>query len=232
MQILKPVLHFGLLLFPEFQWLDAVGPADYINSHSHQYASLIPDIAPDVLDKAPHIKWHYISSDLTPVKPTAGPLITPDVTYDTCPPLDYLIVPGPVPLLQTVPDGLTAFLENLLADDKFKALLMICVGSLTIAQTGLLDGRNVCSNKTVLKSLALSGQLDPRVKWVGDRRWVVDGKLWSSAGITAGLDLAAEFARVHFDPDLVALVRESSEYAPNPDQPDKFAYILDGVTLP
>jgi len=69
------------------------------------------------------------------------------------------------------------------------------------------------------------------VKWVGDRRWIVDGKVWSSAAITAGMDLASEFARVHFDEEVVNLTKQVMEYEGQKAQPDKWASILDGVDL-
>ena len=78
---------------------------------------------------------------------------------------------------------------------------------------------------------AEAGVLNKKVKWVGDRRWIVDGKVWSAAGITAGIDLSAEFARVHFDPKVVELAKLVSEYEPNPAQPDPFAKILEGINL-
>lgn len=67
--------------------------------------------------------------------------------------------------------------------------------------------------------------------WIGDRRWIVDGKIWSGAGITAGIDLAAEFARAHFDPELVEIVKALSEETPKPDRPDDWAKLLDGIEL-
>lgn len=69
------------------------------------------------------------------------------------------------------------------------------------------------------------------VTWIGDRRWIVDGKIWSSAGVTAGIDLVAEFARIHFDPEVVELAKEASEEKPKPDTPDHFAYMLKGIDL-
>ncbi|KAF9439841.1 hypothetical protein P691DRAFT_689521, partial [Macrolepiota fuliginosa MF-IS2] len=110
-------------------------------------------------------------------------------------------------------------------------LLTVCTGSLALAQTGLLDGHSVCSNKYVLKVLAEAGSLRKEVKWIGDRRWIVDGKIWSAGGITAGLDLAAEFSRIHFDPEIVELAKAISEETPKPDRPDAWAYLLDGVKL-
>ena len=220
-------LHIGLLLFPQYQWLDAAGAVDYLNNHSHTMMKLLN--APEaILDISPIIEWYYISSDLTPVKASSGPLQTPSCTYADCPELDYLIVPGPDPFAP-LPTGCTEFLHERIP--KLKGLLTVCTGSLAIAQAGVLDGLHVCSNKVVLKMFAEAGILNKKVKWVGDRRWIVDGKVWSAAGITAGIDLVAEFAKVHFDPKIVELAKMVSEYEPNPAQPDPFAKILEGVKL-
>ncbi|KAF9480414.1 ThiJ/PfpI [Pholiota conissans] len=227
--MLLNTINFGLLLLPSYQWLDAAGSVDFINLHSQ--ASLKFDHQNEsIIAKAPIIEWHYISHNLEPVQATSGPAGIPTCTYDTCPQLDYLLVPGPDPTAP-LPNGTAAYLQKLVVQDGFKALLTICTGSLAIAPSGVLDGHNVCSNKVALKSMALAGQLDKNVKWIGDKRWNVDGKVWSSAGITAGIDLAAEFARVHFDPEIVQFAKDAAEYVPNPAQPDPFAFLLDGIDL-
>jgi len=220
-------LHIGLLLFPSYQWLDAAGPVDYLNNHSQWMMKLL-HVPEAILDKAPIIEWYYISSDLTPIRASSGPIQTPSCTYADCPQLDYLLVPGPDPAAP-LPEGCTAFLHEQVP--KLKALLTVCTGSLAIAQAGVLDGLHVCSNKFVLKRFAEAGILNKKVKWVGDRRWIVDGKVWSAAGITAGIDLIAEFAKVNFDPRVVELAKLVSEYDSNPAQPDPFAKILEGINL-
>ena len=73
--------------------------------------------------------------------------------------------------------------------------------------------------------------MNRKVKWVGDRRFIVDGKIWSAAGVTAGIDLAAEFVRVKGDAEIARLVQDLCEYSPNPAQPDPFARMLEGVKL-
>ena len=186
------------------------------------------NVSKAILDKAPIIVWYYISSDLTPIEATSGPLQIPSHTYADCPPIDYLFVPGPDPAAP-LPEGCAAFLQERVP--KLKALLTVCTGSMAIAQAGVLDGLHVCSNKIALKQFVEAGKLNKKVKWVGDRRWIVDGKVWSSAGITAGIDLSAEFARVNFDPEVVELAKLVSEYEPNPAQPDPFAKILEGINL-
>ncbi|KAG2008229.1 hypothetical protein CC2G_013683 [Coprinopsis cinerea AmutBmut pab1-1] len=219
----------GVLLFPDHQLLDAAGPVDHINCHSRAYLEAL-HLPPSLLDKAPIITWHYISlsDNLDPVATSAGPLQIPSTTLADCPPLDYLLVPGADPRIP-LSEATSTFLKARFTE--VKGLLTVCTGSLVVAQTGLLDGLNVASNKVVLLMLASQKSLNKNVKWVGDRRFVRDGKVWSAGGVTAGLDLAAEFLRQHLDPELVATVEGIVEYKPNPAQPDPFAHILEGVQL-
>ncbi|KAF8882911.1 class I glutamine amidotransferase-like protein [Gymnopilus junonius] len=188
-----PTLHFGLLLLPGYQWLDAAGPVDYIDNHSYPMIKRL-GVPQEVFDKAPVIEWHYISNNLELVYATSGPPQQPTKTYNDCPELDYLLIPGPSPT-DPLPEGCTEFLQKRFADPKLKALLLVCTGSLAVSQTGILDGYHV------------------------------------SAGITSGLDLAAEFARKHFDKEIVELGRNVAEYESNTSHPDPFAFILDGIKL-
>lgn len=224
-------LEFGVLLLPDYQLLDAAGPIDYINCHSKGYLGAFPGAFSDsLIAAAPAINWHYISvlGDLSPVKPSIGMEQFPTVTFDTCPPLDYLLVPGANPYEAFTPECI-AFLQTQFKD--MKALLTVCTGSMCIAQTGLLDGLRSATNKWAVRhfvGLGLFGAFT-KVNWVTDERFVVDGKVWSGAGVTAGIDLAAEFCKVHFDGEIVELVKLMTEYTPNPARPDPYAHVLEGV---
>ncbi|KAF8154220.1 ThiJ/PfpI [Crassisporium funariophilum] len=220
-----PKLSFGVLLLPNHHYIFSAGPITHINNHSREFVTLMD--APEVFrNRAPVLEWHYIAHDLSPIRAAAGPSQMPTCTYASCPPIDYLIVPGTGPN-QSLPEGCAAFVKERFAG--LKGLLTIATGALCIAETGVLDGFNVCANKFSLKMYAEHDLLNKNVKWVGDRRWMVDGKIWSSAEI--GLDLAAEFVKVHFDAKLVELLRTGSEYEPGPAQPDPFEYVLEGVEL-
>ncbi|KAF6764342.1 ThiJ/PfpI [Ephemerocybe angulata] len=225
-------IEFGLLLPPDYQWLDAAGPVDYINQHNQTLLKLVgfPDA---IVKKAPVINWHYISwlGDLKPIRSTSGPMQTPSTTFKDCPSLDYLLVPGPDPNLE-LPAETIDFIKTQFVG--LKALLTVCTGSLLMAQTGLLDGVEAATNKFALKNLIERGAFEKfkKVKWAIDKRFVVDGKIWTAAGITAGLDLGAEFARVHFDAELVEMIKGLSEFEPKPAQPDPWAKLMAGVAVP
>lgn len=220
---------FGVLMFPGFQWLDAVGPIDYLHSHSREVLEALK-FPPQLVQKAFITKWHYLSSTgtLDPVQATSGPPQNPTTTFATCPKLDYLLLPGPMPDL-VLSDECINFIKTRYPD--LEGIFTVCTGSMMLAQTGLLDGVRACSNKFMLKIGAEQGWLNRKVKWVGDRRFIVEGKFWTAGGVTAGIDLAAEFVRVKGDPEIAKMVADGSEYAPNPSQPDQFARLLEGVKL-
>jgi transcriptional regulator GlxA family with amidase domain len=73
-------------------------------------------------------------------------------------------------------------------------LLTICGGSLVAAEAGLLDGREATSHQNVLPIVQ---RTHPAVGWVDGRRWVQDGDVVSSAGITAGVDATLRVLEEH-----------------------------------
>ncbi|PPQ98966.1 hypothetical protein CVT24_003462 [Panaeolus cyanescens] len=217
------------------------GPVDYLQVHSYDYVRPVPTVNPNVdpgiVDVAPVIKWHFISHDMNPVNASSGPALIPTTTYDKAPRLDYLLVPGPDPFM-VLSDETVGFVRRVWSDKRWavKGLMTVCSGSMVLAQTGVLDGYRVASNKVALGVAKRNGVLYDKVKWVGDRRWVVDGRVWSAAGVTAGIDLAAEFLRRELGEGrrargLRVLARNLTEYESNPDRPDPFAGILEGVEL-
>jgi len=224
--------NMGLVLLPTYQWVDASGPVDYLNSHSQSYLSMLP-LPQSIMDRVPFMHWHCISSDLTPMRGRSGPVQIPTCTYEDCPPLDYIVVPGPNPN-QSTPAIFAKFIKERLDDPTLKGILLVETAAIALARTGngVLDGKQVCGNKNTIRRLAEDGLLKGnKVNWVVDKRWVVDGKIWSASGVMGGIDLAAELAKVLLDEDIVKLVKDVTEYDENPAAPDPFATILEGIKL-
>ena len=63
----------------------------------------------------------------------------------------------------------------------------VCTGAALLARTGLLDGRKATSNKAAFRWVMQQG---PNVLWQPRARWVVDGKYFTSSGVSAGMDMA------------------------------------------
>lgn len=219
-------IEFGVLLLDSYQVLDAIGPVDLVNNISKSFVGEIA--GPDFLAKAPEINFHFISHDLNPIQPAGGPLQMPTCTFETCPRLDYLLIPGQAPTTPLIP-GLAEFLTS--KHDEVESILSICTGSIALARAGLLDGKTAMTNKFSLAMMAKLGIAPKNVNWEMKGRWSVDGKIWSSAGITAGMDMTAEWMTTRFDKELIKWSWDIAEFEPRPKDFSKFDSILEGITL-
>ena len=97
---------------------------------------------------------------------------------------DTLIVAGP-PTPRRVSEGVAAYLRR--AAGRVRRVASICTGAFTLAQAGILDGRRATTHWRFAREM--SDQY-PEVKVEEDRIYIADGNVWTSAGMTAGLDLA------------------------------------------
>ena len=223
-------ISIGVLYLDHYQLLDAVGPMDLMNMASISYAG---KFAPEAIKAlAPEITWHHISAGYpAPVASSAGIPMLPTTGLAHCPPLDYLLIPGPPPATR-LSEAEKAFIVARAAETDVKAVMTVCTGSLMLSQTGLLsNGTLACSNKKSLLALAAAGTVPPGVRWCRDRRWVVDGKFWSSAGITAGMDLGVQWVRRVVGEEVLQWVKEVAEYDPIEAGGDRFGYLLTDVDL-
>ena len=77
-----------------------------------------------------------------------------------------------------------------IAAQKSEFVLTVCTGSGLLAKTGLLNGVSTTSNKRAFEWAMSQGV---NVKWIKKARWVVDGKYYTSAGVSAGMDMVFGF---------------------------------------
>jgi len=220
-------ISIGVLYLDHYQYLDAAGPIDIIGMSSTAYAG---KFAPEALKAlAPVITWHYVSATYPKaMQASSGPPSLPSTDLESCPKLDYLLIPGPSPSL-ILTDAEKDFIIR--KSEEVEAVMSVCTAGLILAQTGLLEGKKVCTNKVSLSGRAQAGTVPQGVHWVTDRRWIVDGKFWSTAGITAGLDLGVQWVRRIVGEEMLQWVKEAAEYHPNEAGGDRFSYLLTGAEL-
>ena len=119
------------------------------------------------------------------VQTTTGYAMLVDAGLAALEEADTVIVPGWQPtgavVQSTVLDALRA------AHRRGARIVSICSGAFVLAQAGLLDGRRATTHWSTCELLA---RLHPRIEVEGDRIYVRDGHVWTSAGVTAGMDLA------------------------------------------
>ncbi|KAJ6024316.1 hypothetical protein N7540_005113 [Penicillium herquei] len=193
-------LRIGVALFPGFQALDVFGPLDCLNT----------------LSKLHPLTLTLLSSTLDPIStyhpeiPTAiSQSILPTSTYKTSPPLDLLLVPGG----QGARGSDAAVLEVIefikTVYPSLKYLITVCTGSGLAARAGVLDGKRATTNKRAWKDTTA---VRDAVIWVPAARWVVDDKVWSSAGVSAGLDVTLAWISEYFGENVANEVSERIEY--------------------
>ena len=100
--------------------------------------------------------------------------------------------------------------------------LSVCTGSALLARCGLLDGRRATSNK---KAFAWVKSQGPQVLWQPMARWVEDGKFFTSSGISAGMDMALGFVSRLRGRQQAQAIAKDMEYLWNEDpHRDPFAW--------
>ncbi|CAG8519499.1 24379_t:CDS:2 [Cetraspora pellucida] len=109
-----------------------------------------------------------------------------DYSFDNCPEFNVLLIPGGRGYIKHGIENpvLMDFINKWIP--KVEYVLMVCTASAIVAKTGHLDGKNATSNKTTFDTVVCYG---PNVKWIKHARWVVDGKFYTSGGVSAGMDM-------------------------------------------
>jgi len=141
--------------------------------------------------------------------------ITATHSFDNAPKLDILLVPGGLgnrALVQNNNTKLEEFVARRFEETEY--VLSVCTGSALLARAGVLDGRRATSNKA---AWAFPIQFGKNVTWVPSARWVRDGKVWTSSGVAAGMDMTYAFLRHIFGDPKVNNSLNLAEYAPHVD---------------
>jgi len=183
-------LQIGFLVFPRVQLLDLTGPHDVLASLPGTTAQLI---------------W----KTREPVPSSNGLLLTPTTTYEDCPPLDVICLPGGSGVTDLLQDVQTIeFVRRQAAHARY--VTSVCTGALLLGAAGLLRGRRATTHWAFHALLEPLGAIPTR------GRVVRDGNLITGGGVTAGIDfgltVAAELAGIE-EAQAIAL---ELEYAPAP----------------
>lgn len=225
MQTTAPPEHYGVLLFQAFEALDVFGPLDALQILSRNYTmdlSLISSSS--TLDP---VTTQPRAPSMNPMNSTFFQSVLPTHTIEDGPDLDVLIVPGG---LGTRASDLGATIDYIRTTyPKLQYLITVCTGAGLAARAGVLDGRRATTNKG---SWASTIALGPKVKWEGHARWTVDGNIWTSSGISAGIDVTFAFIQQVYGDDAATYVANRMEYERHQDPKwDPFASIFN-VTQP
>ena len=173
----------GVLIFPDFQLLDAAGPISVF------------EIAARFAGQPPAIK--VLAATPGPVRSSSGvELLARGLKPIGA--ISTLIVAGGEGVDAAATSDKTLNFVRAIAKRGVR-VASVCSGAYMLAEAGLLDGRRATTHWGRTRHF-LSAH--PRVKWEPDQIFVRDGNIWSSAGITAGIDLALAMAAEDFGDEI------------------------------
>jgi putative intracellular protease/amidase len=192
----SPTIRIGILVYDGFEPLDVWGFTEaFTISRFIGTGYLSPPPYPfEVVFISNEVRRGSKSSAVpAPVKSQNGPRVAPDMFRDDAlkQSIDVLMIPGgnTGPLLDpSQPQAVTALLDWVKAMDRRVTLMTsVCTGAAVLASAGLLDGRPATTNH---QAFGWVTSLGPKVLWDNVSRWVDAGQYVSSAGVSAGTDMA------------------------------------------
>ena len=160
-----------VLLFDKFETLDVFGPVEILGS--------IPDI----------FKLNFISPEGGIVESSQNVRVDTNLYTNENDIEKILLVPGGIGTREKIDDNnFINFIENISNQSKY--IISICTGSALLAKTGILNKKKATTNKCAFKWVTEQGK---DVLWVKESRWVKDGNIYTSSGVSAGMDMTLGF---------------------------------------
>lgn len=183
-------MHIGLLLFPRLTQLDLTGPFE-------------------VFANTPGATVHLVWKTRDPVTAITGMKITPDTSFDDCPQLDVICVPGGAGVAEQMEDPeVLDFLRRQASAARY--VTSVCTGALVLGAAGLLKGRRATTHWASVDFLATLGAIPTQ------GRVVRDGNIFTGGGVTAGIDFALTLVGEMCGADVAQAIQLQIEYAPDP----------------
>ncbi len=178
------------LVFPGFETLDYFGPIEMLGGYGQE------------------TQLFTVARTLDPVASVHGQRILPDRAIAETDRYDLLLIPGGDSALEAAKDpALMDWIRTVSANAE--RVMAVCTGTVLLGMTGVLDGRRATTNKM---DFIATVPLAPNVDWVKEARWVVDGKFYTSSGVSAGMDMALAVMADLFGMEMADRIARGSEY--------------------
>ena len=168
----------GIFVFENVEVLDFAGPyevfttAARVHGRSHSV-------------QPPLFNVFTVGRTGAPVRARAGLNVHPDYRFQDHPPIDVLIVPGGVVTTELATPEVTEWIVARFPDTTITA--SVCTGAFLLAQAGLLAGKSATTHWEDIDDLK---SMFPGLAVRGGLRWVDEGRIVTSAGISAGIDMS------------------------------------------
>lgn len=171
-------MRVGIFLFADVEALDFAGPYEVFTTANRvaRKTSLALDDAFTVFS---------VAASLKPVTLRAGMTVIPDVAFEHAPDIDVLIVPGGVVSAEMLKPEVIEWIQRSSVQARLTA--SVCTGAFLLAKANVLVDHKVTTHWEDIADLR---QQFPRLHVVENTRWVDEGNIVTSAGISAGIDMS------------------------------------------
>jgi transcriptional regulator GlxA family with amidase domain len=178
------------LVFDDFETLDLFGPIEMFGSLPEHYRIQFTSMAGGIIRSKHGVLMQTVAVS--------------ELAHQT----DIVLVPGGLGTRQLVYNP--SFLQTLIAlTDEADWVLSVCTGSALLAKSGVLNGKRATSNKLAWQWVTCQSD---QVDWVKQARWVIDGKFYTSSGVSAGMDMALGFIADRHGVDRAHQVAQHTEF--------------------
>src|SRR5262245_47198225 len=190
----------GILVFQDIEVLDFCGPFEVFSVTRLNEDKRREETSP--------FNVFLVAATREAVVTTGGMRVLPDFDLDDCPRLDVLVVPGGwgtrkemnnEPLLRWIAERA----------GQVEVLTSVCTGSLLLGKAGLLDGKRATTH---WRSLDWMRELFPKTTVERQLHVVEEGSLFTSAGISAGIDMALKVVSRYFGESVARATAKHMEY--------------------
>ncbi|KAF2431383.1 class I glutamine amidotransferase-like protein [Tothia fuscella] len=216
----KRTLSVGMVVFPGWQPMDVYGPIDilYMMSSWGKYKMTFSVIAQEVgnVPSMPPPHRHQPGAPVSDWGHVISSQIHATHTFANAPALDVLFVPGGMGT-RLVDSSNNTEIEQFIVKryPRLDYLISICTGAVFLAKAGVLNGKRATTNKATYNWVTQGH--GENIKWEPNARWTVDANIWTSSGVTAGLDATYALMKHIYGPEEVDKVMALIEYAPHTD---------------
>jgi cyclohexyl-isocyanide hydratase len=213
--------NIGFVIFPGITQLDFTGPFEVLSRLGTPPSISAPS-------KFPQSRVHVIAKTMLPVSSDRGLSIVPTCTFDSCPPLDLICVPGGAGIVDALADVETVdFIRRKGAHAQY--VTSVCVGAFLLGAAGFLEGRRATTHWAYVDLLPLVGARHEK------GRIVRDGNVFSAAGVSAGIDFAFTLVAELAGPAVAEAIQLAIEYDPLPPfdagHPDKASEVATALMI-
>ncbi|KFA66937.1 hypothetical protein S40285_05760 [Stachybotrys chlorohalonatus IBT 40285] len=226
-------LRIAMVLFPSFTSLDAFGPLNVLNLLSLQHNMTLQMVSADM---------RPVSVDRTIIDGVVGGMgassaspyfteyVLPDATFENATRPDVIIIPGGagtrnLNATQPAVDWVRSQMGES-EEDWPTNVMTVCTGTALLARTHQIGGKNATSNKAAFNWVRTQDGAED-VNWIARARWVVDGKLWTSSGVSAGTDMMLGWVQHRYGRNESERVRILMEWNHLEQEDDPFADYYD-----